>query len=357
MSRGATGFHRKTHLTGLGKPKYIYTRTNYNRGIFPTCPAARERRWCPEKRRRSLSGAVPLLFSARGGVKMRTRSLFPISAPVAALVLFYGMCSLPATSVWAGICDMPPEYTMFPPGCCQVDSDCDIPGVWPGTCAPAAIGFCRGFFWDWFNGIYLDVCASDAQCPGGSDAWCVPQGQCYNSAGQPTGQKCIVGADPSIYGCVVGGYTQWGYLICDANHPCDDCCAMGHCSSWSGAFCNEGEQCLPCTCVDNDGDGYGNPASPACAHPELDCDDTNPDVHPGAIEECGGPTCSDGLDNDCNGLADSKDPACKQWCPRQVQGSTVDSNRTVSRAPVALFAALVLPPCAILVWKGLRRRR
>ena len=43
--------------------------------------------------------------------------------------------------------------------------------------------------------------------------------------------------------------------------------------------------------TDADGDGY----SPATG----DCDDTNPAVHPGAAEICG-----DGLDNDCDGVAD-----------------------------------------------------
>ena len=43
--------------------------------------------------------------------------------------------------------------------------------------------------------------------------------------------------------------------------------------------------------VDHDGDGY--------SMAQGDCDDTNPAVHPGAIEICG-----DGLDNDCDGVAD-----------------------------------------------------
>ncbi|MBI5196877.1 MAG: hypothetical protein HZA10_11245, partial [Nitrospirae bacterium] len=40
------------------------------------------------------------------------------------------------------------------------------------------------------------------------------------------------------------------------------------------------------TCTDNDGDGYGNPASASCAHPELDCNDSNTNIHPGATETC-----------------------------------------------------------------------
>jgi len=57
---------------------------------------------------------------------------------------------------------------------------------------------------------------------------------------------------------------------------------------------------------DDDNDGY---------HDILcegdDCDDTRADVHPGQIEgPTGDPTCSDGLDNDCDGQMDEEDSAC-----------------------------------------------
>ena len=60
----------------------------------------------------------------------------------------------------------------------------------------------------------------------------------------------------------------------------------------------------PPACIDNDGDGYG--VGPGCAKAQ-DCDDTNPDVHPGADE-----ICRDGIDNDCDGQTDVN---CKRKCP------------------------------------------
>ncbi|MGA1394024.1 MAG: putative metal-binding motif-containing protein, partial [Phycisphaerales bacterium] len=54
------------------------------------------------------------------------------------------------------------------------------------------------------------------------------------------------------------------------------------------------------TPIDADGDGY-----PPIACGGGDCDDSNPDVNPGAKELCG-----DGIDNDCDGLVDCDDPDC-----------------------------------------------
>ena len=55
-------------------------------------------------------------------------------------------------------------------------------------------------------------------------------------------------------------------------------------------------------CEDLDGDGYGDPISFACEYPELDCDDTDPTINPGAVEHCG-----DDIDNDCDDLVDIDD--------------------------------------------------
>ena len=73
-----------------------------------------------------------------------------------------------------------------------------------------------------------------------------------------------------------------------------------------------GQDTWPPPCTDSDGDGYGSPASPACPYPLLDCDDGDPDIHPGVAEgPYGTPTCSDGADNDCDGLVDDADPGCR----------------------------------------------
>ena len=63
---------------------------------------------------------------------------------------------------------------------------------------------------------------------------------------------------------------------------------------------------------DNDGDGYGDPnliPTSFCSVPAgwvteaSDCDDTDPDIHPGGTEVCGGG------DEDCDALIDEADPS------------------------------------------------
>ena len=64
--------------------------------------------------------------------------------------------------------------------------------------------------------------------------------------------------------------------------------------------------------VDSDGyisasvSGTGTEIPPGCqATPGDDCDDTNPNVNPGATENC-----TNGIDDDCDGLTDMADPDC-----------------------------------------------
>ena len=58
----------------------------------------------------------------------------------------------------------------------------------------------------------------------------------------------------------------------------------------------------PATCTDNDGDTY-NVETQNCG--AVDCDDTDAAVNPGATEDC-----TDGIDNDCDNNIDCADSAC-----------------------------------------------
>ena len=113
-------------------------------------------------------------------------------------------------------------------------------------------------------------------------------------------------------------------FVCGAEY-----CADGKDNDCDGLADLEDPDCLDCS--DEDGDGYGLHASPACPHPgAADCDDTDPTVYPGALDPCDGidqncdgldgspeeireGNCGDGVDNDCDGLIDS-DPECGTGC-------------------------------------------
>jgi putative metal-binding protein/CARDB protein len=69
-------------------------------------------------------------------------------------------------------------------------------------------------------------------------------------------------------------------------------------------------------CRDNDGDGYGR----SCAL-GPDCDDSNPNIHPGAQEAC------NGVDDDCNGLVDENLLDAGQFCHTGQLGRC-DTGRT-----------------------------
>ncbi len=70
-------------------------------------------------------------------------------------------------------------------------------------------------------------------------------------------------------------------------------------------------------CSDGDGDGF-SPEGGSCG--PVDCDDRDPTVNPGAEE-----SCSDGLDNNCNGLVDADDPGAV-GCPVSALCSDLDGD-------------------------------
>jgi len=108
-------------------------------------------------------------------------------------------------------------------------------------------------------------------------------------------------------------------------------------------------------CIDHDGDGYGSPARPTCPHPELDCDDYNADVNPGAEEgPFGDPTCSDYDDNDCDGAHDGADSGC---APVHTAATVTDpSDPEASRIANYVAFYLLLPLLGLRVLRTLWRQ-
>jgi hypothetical protein len=95
-----------------------------------------------------------------------------------------------------------------------------------------------------------------------------------------------------------------GYLACAGNADCDDNDPFTNPGSQEWCLDNKDNNCNgqtdepDCICPDVDGDGF---TASFCGG--SDCDDTSAAAYPGAVEEC-----NDGLDNDCDGLIDIKDP-------------------------------------------------
>ena len=79
------------------------------------------------------------------------------------------------------------------------------------------------------------------------------------------------------------------------------------------------------SCPDVDGDGYASTCT-GCTNshcPVLDCDDTDAGRNPGLTEVTACSTCTDGKDNDCDGLTDAQDPSCGAQADATAVGETV----------------------------------
>jgi len=97
---------------------------------------------------------------------------------------------------------------------------------------------------------------------------------------------------------------------------------------------------------DDDGDGFGaGEIISGCAPPDGfvadagDCDEVDPDIHPGADELCATP---DGIDNDCDGATDCDDPDC--WNGDDCGGGF---GITLVNSPPGGFVTQVIDPVMV----------
>ncbi len=230
-------------------------------------------------------------------------------------------------------------------GYVSVDTTCGV-----GECAATGVTTC-------VNGVESDTCtpgtpaADDSTCDGLDD-------DCDGTADEdyvPVDTTCGVGecASTGTLDCVNGSTVD----TCVAGTPGtegpvgDPTCSDSLDNDCDGATDLADPSCV-LTCTDNDGDGYAVEGGD-CG--EVDCDDSDASVNPGAAEVCDGkdnncdgnvdegfdadgdgyticggdcddsnpavnlgategpfedPTCSDGLDNDCDGAIDAADSGC-----------------------------------------------
>lgn len=130
---------------------------------------------------------------------------------------------------------------------------------------------------------------------------------CLNDQACDDGKVCTTDRCDPTRGCIHIPNT----VVCDDGDPCStfDRCDAGVCKAGL-------------TNKDNDRDGFLAAACPG----GNDCDDENPSANPGMTEEIETAlTCSDGLDNDCDGATDGMDPGCLANCTSDPQCD--DRNR------------------------------
>jgi slime mold repeat-containing protein len=180
---------------------------------------------------------------------------------------------------------------------------------------------------------FNDVCTSSGcegnlySCDDGNACTadtCDGMGGCLHSAasGCDDGDPCTADACDGRGGCI---HTPLSGNACDDHNDCtsNDICGSGVCTG-TGYRCESGNQCMVALC-----DGKGGCGVPGPVFNGTGCDDgtacTSPDYCWDGV--CVGQPareiCNNGIDDDCNGVIDSADPACPLCVPTR---TTEDCN-------------------------------
>jgi hypothetical protein len=128
-----------------------------------------------------------------------------------------------------------------------------------------------------------------------------PRSGCLSDTECPAGMVCE-GCSSGAFSCVPGCRSD---SQCKPNHLCLGPVACASCPCPPG-WC----EVDPCLDLDNDGYVLSCDKNVVCGTKKLcDCNDQNPNVNPGRTE-----VCSNGLDDNCDGVPEWNDPACG-YCP------------------------------------------